>query len=235
VELPGALQPRTRVGTGPGHHLVDAVRLPGRDCQRGERRWSPSRVVPGAGLRVSVVQTTPRLVTASVAVLLMDDLGAPSDAITTYEVRGSLVWRLTAISVAMIVVIFGLTALAVGWHGRRSLEFCAVDLVVSAGLCYFPLWLWMWRLDLAPYALRWRGMIRRGTIPLEKVVRVRNDPKEPSRAVIETTTRKRLLIAIQPHMLAFARQIQIVAPHVEVNLTYNPPLFFSDRPVRPPR
>jgi hypothetical protein len=170
----------------------------------------------------------------------MDDLGPPSDAVTSYEVRGRLVWRLTAISVAMTVVIFGLTALEVGWHGRKSLEFYAVDLVVCVAGLYFPLWQWMWRLDLAPYALRWRGMIRRGTIPLEKLVRVRNDPKEPSRAVIETTTRKRVLIAIQPHMLAFARQIQTVAPHVEVNLTYSPPRIdpgplFSDRPLRMPR
>jgi hypothetical protein len=170
----------------------------------------------------------------------MDDLAASSDAVTSYRVRGSLVWRMAAISVAMIVVLFGLTALAVGWHSQKSLEFYGVDLVLAAGLCHFPLWQWMWRLDLAPYALRWRGMIRRGAIPLEKLVRVRNDPKEPSRAVIETTTRRSVRIGIQPHMLAFARQIQNVAPHVEVNLTYNPPRIdpgplFSDRPVRPPR
>lgn len=168
----------------------------------------------------------------------MDDLTEPSDAVSTYEVRGRLVWWMTAITVAMTAAIFGLTALAVGWRGPSTLEFYGIDLVVTAGGCYFPLWQWIWRLDLAPYALRWRGIIRRGTIPLEKVVRLANDPKEPSRALIETTTRKRVLIAIQPHMLAFARQMQIVAPHVEVNLEYKRPDFrpqFSDRPIRPPR
>jgi len=63
VAVPDPVRPRARVGTGLRHRLVDAVRLSGRDSQGRERRWSPSGVMPDAGMRVGLVPAAPRLVT----------------------------------------------------------------------------------------------------------------------------------------------------------------------------
>jgi hypothetical protein len=87
------------------------------------------------------------------------------------------------------VILIGLAIWRVRWQGPRSLEMYGIVLVFAAGVCYLPLWQWTLQLDLAPDALRWCGVIRRGKIPLAKLVRVRNDPRFPPLAVIETTTR----------------------------------------------
>ncbi len=166
----------------------------------------------------------------------MDDLATPSDVSSSYVVNGAeRARRMGAISGGLAVMLVGLTIWSVRWHGARSLEFYGIALVPAIGVCYLPLWQWTLRLDLTPDALRWRGVVRRGKIPFAKLVRVRNDPRYPPRAVIETTTLRRVRIPINSHMPAFARQLQHAAPHVQVNLTYpsidpaSPP---PDGPVR---
>jgi hypothetical protein len=65
VVLPRALPERARVGTGPDHRVLGAVRLPARPGRQGaDRRW-PGRAHGGvlqrcAGLPVGVVPAAPR-------------------------------------------------------------------------------------------------------------------------------------------------------------------------------
>lgn len=53
VEVPGSVRAWPRVGTWPGARELDAVRMPGRS---GRSHGPPDRVLPGAGLPVSLVQ-----------------------------------------------------------------------------------------------------------------------------------------------------------------------------------